>query len=321
MANYTYVSDLLDDILFRAGEPTDSTSDFYAAALRYLNRAYQSIWMGGGELVPEMDEHWWWLRKTTPGVLTLQPAIATGTVSVTNNSTSITFSSAPAVDLDNWFFQVDGHDDVFRISAHTAAAAAATLDGVYTGTDAATASYKVFKLEYSLASDVLKVIAPMRGYRDGEVRVPGMDLVALERDYPLATVDEGVPSAFAHVTESLVRFNRYPGRDSTDLLRLEYDYLYEPDDLEDGAAEPVVPRHYRKVLSDVALMFLFIDKNDDRADAIGLAAKAGLMRMARENRNRQNSMSTGRMGHLYPRADQKARWEGPLRTSSGLVIG
>ena len=323
MANLQYASDLLDDALFRAGEKIDGTSDFEAAALRYLNRSYSGIWMGGRELVPDVQEEWHWLRKYPPGVLTLQPSIATGTVLVTNNSTGITFSSAPAVDLDNWFFKVDTHEDVFRISAHTAGAAAATLDSVYTGEDAAAAAYKVFKLEYDLASDVLRVVSPMRAFRaEREYLIDGIDLLALDAGYPLALIESGMPTKFAAVDEDTVRFNRYGGITSTALIRVEYDYLYRPAVLTDAATEPVVPWQFRSVLSDWVTGWLMLDKADSRAGAMLDAARSGVVAMAQENRHKQQGQAASAFGAIRTRQDQYQRdVRGPLRTSSGLIIG
>ncbi len=321
MANYQYSGDLVDDILWRAGEPTDGTSDFNAVALTYLNRAYQAVWMGGSEIDPSLQEEWWWLRKDPPGVLTLEPRITTGTVNVQNNNTGITFSSAPASDLDNWFFQVDDHADVFRISAHTAGAAAATLDAVYTGDTNATASYKVFKLEYAIASDVLRLLSPMRIYQDSKREVDGVPLTELERRYPLYNVQSGVPELFAPITESKVRFNRYGGTSSTDFMRTEYDYLYRPADLTDsGSQEPVVPRQFRKTLADAGVFFLFMDKNDNRASAAADLARAGLRAMKRENQHRWASMSRA-YGKIMPRQQDLDEYRFPLRTESGLLIG
>src|SRR5690348_10306379 len=97
MANYSTSSDILQAALFEAGEPTDGTSEYQAAALRLLNRAYQAIWMGGAELDPTCNEEWLWLQSSTPGVLTIYPVVTTLTAVVTNFSTSIVFSSAPTV--------------------------------------------------------------------------------------------------------------------------------------------------------------------------------------------------------------------------------
>ena len=79
---------------------------------------------------------------------------------MTNNNAAITFSSAPAVSVAGRHFKVEGHPDVFIISTHTAATAAATLDTVYTGDTAAAAAYKVMKLDYDLAADVIHSASP-----------------------------------------------------------------------------------------------------------------------------------------------------------------
>lgn len=321
MSNYTFSSDLVDDILFRAGEPTDGTSNFESVALQYLNRAYRALWMGGGEFLDGNNQNWWWLRKDPPGTLTLQPSISTGSVNVTNNSTSITFSSAPASSVAGYFFRVTGEEDVFRISAHTGGAASATLDSVYTGTTAATASYKLMKMEYDLASDVLRVIAPMRTrlYRDGFIY--GIDLGAMEQKWPLHLAEASVPTEFAHIKEQKIRFNRFGSDTAGELIRVEYDYLYKPADLTNsGSEEPVVPLQYRHLLSDMALVMLFIDKNDDRATIVIAAAKAGIIAMREENKKRWAATSR-RMGRIRSRQDTLEHIRAPLRTESGFIIG
>lgn len=325
MANYQYTADLVTDILWRAGEATGSagarTSDFATVALQYVNRAYQAVWMGGAEIDPHIQEEWAWLRKDPAGLLSLLPVLTTGTVQVTNANTAIVFSSAPTLDLDNYFFQVDGHADVFRIATHTAADVNATLDQAYTGSTNATATYKAFKLEYTLASDVLRLLSPMRVFQENRSEIEGVPLSELERRWPLRLVESGIPETFALITESKVRFNRYGLTTSTEYARIEYDYLYKPAALTDsGSEEPVVPAQYRKTLADTAAYFLFLDKNDNRADAAGLMAKAGLNAMARENRSRMAKMSRT-LGRIFPRPQTLPEHFAPLRTESGLIIG
>ena len=230
MANLQYSADILDYALFHAGEPTSGTSDFEAQALIELNRAYRAIWLGGSEFAPDINEEWWWLRKTTPGVLTLEPSISSGTASVTNNSATVTMSAAPSPandsDVGNWYFKVDGHGDVFVVSSQ--ASTTLTLDSAYTGETNGSANYKLFKMDYSLASDVLNVVAPMRVYQERYARVDGMELDSLEARWPLSRPEPGVPNAFAMIAEQEVRFNRYGGTSSTELMRVDYDYLYIP---------------------------------------------------------------------------------------------
>src|SRR5258708_12240753 len=78
-----FTSEIVDDVLFRCGEPTDGTSDFDVTALNYVNRAYRAIWVGGGELVKDMNEPWLWLKKDPPGVLVLNPVIKPASFTLT----------------------------------------------------------------------------------------------------------------------------------------------------------------------------------------------------------------------------------------------
>lgn len=320
MANFTTSADLLDDILFRAGEPIDGTSDFNDDAIRSLNRAYQGIWEGGQELDPEIHEVWWWLRKDDQGVLILNPIIDTGAVSVTNNSTSITFSTAPTPSVAGRHFKVDDHADVFIISAHTAAATGATLESVYTGETDTAASFKVVQLDYSLASDVLYISTPMFAYQEDRHEIFGLSLLELRDKWPLNKVGAGVPKNFAFITQTSVRFSHYGGVSATKLIKLDYEYIREPADLADDATEPVVPRQYRKILADWALAFVLADKSDSRAQDAGLIAQRGLKAMAKENRRRMVMTSEG-FARIRPRQTQLDKFIGPLRTETGLIIG
>lgn len=318
MANYTTSSDLKTDALDRAQEPTDGTSDFDSMALRFLNRAYQEVWTGGGAFEPGLNETWWWLRKEAS--LILQPRITSGTVSVTHDSASITFSSSIATDLAGYHFKVDGFDDVFKIATHGGATDAATLDSVYTGATDGTAGYTAFKVDYDLASDVMHLFHPMHAQRHTR-KITLADLDALHEAHPLTSIESGVPENFAMTAQRTVRFSHYGPRESDELIRVDYDYLFEPADLADDSSEPVVPRQYRKVLSDMTTMFLLAQKNDDRADGVGRMARAGLRAMARENRRRWALQ--GNMGQILPRDPRHpTRPEsGPPRTSSGLILG
>src|SRR5690242_14678783 len=139
MANLRTTTDIINDVLFRCDEPTDGSSDFHAQVLSDLNRVYRELCVGGGELLPDMDADWWWLRKSTPGVLTLKPAITAGTVSLTLGSVIGSFSQAPVdcfgqqVSVKGWFFQNQADDgDVYMIGAHTLGSTSFSLDSFYT---------------------------------------------------------------------------------------------------------------------------------------------------------------------------------------------
>ncbi len=150
--------------------------------------------------------------------------------------------------------------------------------------------------------------------------VDGIELHSMDAKFPIASAQGGTPDVFANVTEQKVRFNKYGGATGTELKRLEYDYMRVPAALTSGAAEePAIPLQYRRIIPDYALMFLHMDKNDDRAPAVGLMSRNGLRAMAKENRSRLTSYSR-KMGKIIPR-QEGADNAGPLRTEAGLIIG
>lgn len=320
MANLLYTTDLKADVLFRIGEPTDGSSDFDSKVLEYLNRALNTLALGGGEFNEDIQEDWWWLRQDPPGVLILQAPYETGTVAVTNNSDAITFSDPPTFTGAEWCLQIDGLNTVFRVTAHTASEASATLDSVYTGVTDAAASFTLFRVTYPVASNVFRIIAPMRGYAECPFEVDGTEVKAMDRDYPLARIEKGVPTHFAHVTETKVRFNRYGVDTNGGLLRVEYDYLFKPPDMAGTEnEEPAVPRSYRRILADMAVFWLYLDKDDNRDVKLAELVKRGIRAMEFEHRHRVTSYSR-HYGKLMPRGRRKTSI-GVLRTESGHIIG
>lgn len=335
MANYTYVSDLVDDVLFRAGEnenaATTSGSDYYNAVLRYLNRAYQAIWTGGGELLPDISEQWWWLKKYGSGVITLLPVFDTGTVNVANNSSSINFSTVPQrsgsnIQVQNYHLKIDNHPDVFRLQIHVTGNTTATLDSSYTGPTDPAASFRCYKLDYTLATDVLELDSPMFAYQS---HASGNRIELMAEDYmrdkwPIEQAQVGVPQNFALIGQSSgarrVRFSHYGGTSDTELIRIDYNYLARPADLTDITAEPDMPREWRKLLADWALLFVLQDKEDDKQQDVLTLAAGGLRAMAMDNQRRAKRQSRA-FGRLYPRPQSREARKGPLRTSSGLIIG
>lgn len=321
MSNYQYTQDLLDDVLGRADEPIDGTSEYATQAKTFLNRALLGLTAGGAELADGAFELWYWLKPTTRGVLTLNPVIETGTVLVTNNSTSITFSSAPTPSVATRYFRVTGHPDVFKISAHTALAAGATLDSVYTGTTDATANYKVFQLEYSLASDVLYLGQEMRAYQSSRKSIKGISEEELDRLWPLHVLGQGVPRNFAMIAEQKVRFSHYGGTSSTDLIRIDYQYAAQPTLMSvwDSSTEPPFPHRHRKVIADWALALLLQAKSDSRSAEAMQLARSGFKAMVRENRWRKQQAGDN-YGQIITRPESTPLMQEPLRTESGYII-
>ena len=304
MASYQFTSDILSDVLLRCGEKNDTSSDFYSIALSYINKAYLGVCNGFSFIDPDACIDWYWARKT--GNIVLNRVIEVGTVSVTENSNTIIFSSPPSVALGDsnyslfsrYIFKVEGHDDIFVIITHVGGNATATLDSVYTGDTAATANYKVFKVEYNLAADVNRLITPFNIFQTDK-KVEYLDQERFEGKYPIRDISGGIPTKFTVVQNNRVRFNYYCKADN--YIRVDYSYIYQPSNLTNVASEePIIPHRYRSILSDIAAYFIFMDKNDDRADSAMLAAKATFKAMIQDN-NRWLSKLGINVGMIFPR--------------------
>lgn len=305
---------LKNDMLWRAGEPLNGSSQWETKALDYLNRAYRALALGASEFLPEHVEDWWWMYSSSS--LVLDPMYDTGSVTVTKGSAAITFSAVYAASVQGWFLRTGDNPDTFVIAAHTAGQATATLDTVYTG-NSGSFNYKLMHARYTLPSNVSTLLSPMFVARD-DMRINGLAPPRMDRLFPVSRMVGGVPSYFALEDNRTVRFNAAGKTDGT-YMRVDYSYKALVNDLTDSDSSiPLVPLEYRHLLSDMALSFLFVDKNDDRS-AIAQAARSGLMAMFRENR-RKMKMIDDSMGRIYPRASDRFGRE-PLRTESGLIIG
>lgn len=303
--------ELKEDVLFRAGESL-TVSSWNVRALDYLNRVYRSLCAGASEYLPEFVDDWWWMRSKT--TLILEPALE-GDVTVTKGSANITFGAAPADSLAGWRIRMEGGPDVFVVLTHVAAAAAAVLDTEFTG-DTGTRRYTAMKVDYALSSAVSSLVSPMISYRE-RGQIIGMTPERMDMLFPLSRLSAGAPMAFALEDSQLVRFS-HGGLLNDRSMRIEYRYKPIVADITDSLASlPLVPIEYRHLLSDMALTYLFMDKNDDRAAASSAAAKSGLIAMVRENRRRMAKMDNT-IGKIMPRGGDH---RGPLRTESGLIIG
>jgi len=95
--------------------------------------------------------NWWWARSQVD--LQHQAFVTTGTLSVTEGSKSFTFSSAPADSQELKYIKIDGHNEIYTIRSHVAAATAAVLTVDFTGTTNTVAPYKVYDKSLPLPSD------------------------------------------------------------------------------------------------------------------------------------------------------------------------
>jgi hypothetical protein len=329
---YNTTKQLKEDVLFRAFEPTGGVSSWEPKIIDYLNRNYRELATGASAFLPEFTDDWWWMRESSYFIM--EPVYQTGTVSATKGSTVVTLSSPPNFDPLGWRlrFKDSQVPDIFEVVVAGAAEPNLTLDAPYTGASVTGAGFMLMKTNFQPVANVRPqvLLGPMRAFRNPE-RIYGTSQERLDELWPLARLAPGVPQAFAIVQELNqfqnpgeaweVRFSHGGLIDA----QMRIDYWFRPvlDDLVDSVDSiPRVPAQWRHVLSDMALVQVLLDKNDDRANAVALGARTTLAAMLKENR-RRNVKVDFKAGHISPRGvvgtpgDRKF----PIRTESGLIIG
>jgi len=288
--------ELKEDVLFRASEPL-SGSGWNSKVMDYMNRVYRTLCTGASEFLPEYTEDWWWMRRTDN--LLLDPSYNTGTVAVTAASPTITFSAPPAQSMVGRRIRFREHPDVFVIASHTGGVAAATLDQPYTGSTNSALLFDCMKTIYTLSASVQVLMSPIVAFR-GTERIYGLSPERMDELWPLPRLRTGAPEAFALENETTVRFS-HGGRNDGVTMRVEYRYRPIVADLTDSISSiPLVPAQWMHLIADMALVYVLLDKNDDRSNAAALGARTGLSAMLKENRRRGNKVDQ-HAGHIFTR--------------------
>jgi hypothetical protein len=288
--------ELVRDVLFRAGEPLDQVSDFYDQVVGYLNRAEITLAAGGQEFEPSVQEAWRWHRSANPGVLIFMPPWKT-TVQVTQGSLTATFEGIPPRNILGEIFVTDVPA---RPEVVNAGGQVLTWDAPWVGPDA-TIEGEFWKLNYSLMPDVLRVLDPMRillGSRSARTyEISAIDRLQMERHWPVRDTHPGVPEAYAIAAYNIIRINR----PASEIMRAEYDFMQAPPVLyDDPGSVPREPVEYRYTLADMALYYLFCDKDDNRRDNIGTQARNRVISM-RDREKAIEAQTASHYGHIFPR--------------------
>ena len=322
MSNFTTSEDIIKGALSNAGELSDGTSPYQNKAVEYLNRIYLSVLSGGNEFEVDLSSPWSWAKSKYPGLFLTELPYETGSISLTNGSTSGTFSSAPSSSLTDWYIQIDGRPDMYRITAHTAAMTAFTLDLAYGGDTGSGLSFKAFKVDYLLnpTEKILRMIGPMNIYRsqvDGEEnrKIYEVEFNKFGEEYPIALIKDRVPEKYTQLFRTddgqvTIRLSSYYSQEK---VRIEYNFIPYPTALTySSSSNPIVPRQHRITLMNAVTFWLMMDKNDDRAQTYFTLTKNGLMALVGEAKKEKQNTGINR-GQLIPRLDllrrsSKNRW-------------
>ena len=146
---------LKQDVLTVCGELTDGTSDFDDQVVTYLDKVHQGLIAGNNLFDMSCMEPWVWAQSKYPILLSLNAA-SSGSATVTNGLTAGVFDSAPSISLEGRYLSFSGQSDIYRISEHTAASTAFSIDQVYLGTTG-NYNFNAYKYDYEAINDVLVI--------------------------------------------------------------------------------------------------------------------------------------------------------------------
>jgi len=108
------------------------------------------------EVIPYKPRGWWWLEKSQD-VQTYEK-ITTGTITITDDSTTVTFSSAPASSVAGYYLKVSGFQEIIEVLTHTGGVATATLKSAWRRGNVTAQNYTLWKDSIALDSDVKEVV-------------------------------------------------------------------------------------------------------------------------------------------------------------------
>jgi len=220
-------------------------------------------WLNLSQLDIASAWNWTWLKDRD--VITTELDLATGTVDATAASATITFSSAPAASQTDRFIQFSSADDWYKITAHTAGVATATISPVYAQTSNLTAgTFTVRTFFYSLATTTEYVYTARTSQNPAYLPVISASLVD---QYAPFWTDTGSPKKiilWGKDSSGNVQFSPFPWPD--EILLIEFRVYKKPSDLSADSDTPLFPTRFDSMWIDGALAYGYRYLNDDRAD-------------------------------------------------------
>lgn len=246
--------DMQNYILRELGMQASDTNSL-AKIKQFINATYIH------EVVPQ--KRWKWIQAKID-IVHIVP-YETGTASVTNDNTAVTLSDAPGSALGSfadYLFSVDGFDEIYEVSSHTAAATAVVLKSKFQGATNTAVGYKIWRDRIDLPTDcreTTQIWHDRHDFNTGAEMTP-VGRQELRRIEQGGNFEEGFavyyntgdykdPSPGDAETES-DRFRQvriYPAI-ATDAYTIHVDYVQEVIALDGDTDEPVLPLEDRIVI-------------------------------------------------------------------------
>jgi hypothetical protein len=316
MASSYSAADILKGALQKAGEKTDGTSVYQELALKFLNNAYIDILSGGSHFSGgDIGDPWAWARSRYPISVIMQPPFWSS-VNTTQGSETITFVTPPASSigsLKDWLFKSEGTYDYYKITAHNAGDATATIEAPFAVYSENGQSCACYHMIYSLPTNILRLCAPFRIYQsnsfddDTDGKIYAIDIDTMDEKWPIIRLVSGTPDRYADVyrseTEYLIRFNKWTHIP----IKIDMDYIPVPTDLIDSQNSiPIIPKQKRVVLEYATAYYLCQEKQLQDTDKFFELTRKMIVAMQNEGA-RQITQANRQRGTLVPREDKLGR--------------
>lgn len=245
------------------------------------------------EIVP--FKRWMWLRKTSRVIHKTYYAV--GTCAVTPDSATVTLSTAVSAlvgasgSFTGYKFAVEGFDEIYDISAHTALSTTVTLASTYQGTVSTATTYKIWKDYIALPTDCREVVEmwhnrqqkTMEGKGAQEFRqIVAQAPRALSLPAAFHVDDFFDPSGGAETESDRYRIARLYPAITDQNVTINFDYVQEVDALDADDDEPLLPIEDRIVICYGALSDLWrtIARNPEESSTSLGMYQAKIARMA-----------------------------------------
>lgn len=209
------------------------------------------------EVIP--FKRWTWLAGHTD--IQHKAYYNTGTCIVTQGSTTVTLTNAPAVgdgSKAGYLFASDGYQEIYTIASHTAGSGTIVLTSEFTGTSNATASFKVWTDYLSMPVDCRETTEIWHDFRRPVLEALGIQEFrrrVLEtprfetKPTYYAPYDFYDPTPLSGETESdRYRLVKIHPSLTPDPITMHVDYVKQVNALDADGDEPVLPLEDRMVL-------------------------------------------------------------------------
>ena len=269
----TTFADIYTEVLNKMRQPTNVAA-ITAQAKRYVNTALYDIVIGFEYKLP-------WLERSA--FLTLQTPYTTGTVSISQGSTTLTGASTVWTTVNAFGVTnarvggkivIAGSTDIYTVIAVNGSVTL-TLDNRFIAATVAAVSYTYFEDVYAVASDFLKPIDAQLFSTVLPLEIMGRN--DFRRRYPRPSVT-GKPrvctildQTYAGSVTPVIKIQVYPYPNATYLMPYAYvsrniavsSVGVEAETMSADTDEPNIPLRYRHGIVHYAIAQWYRDKKDD----------------------------------------------------------